>query len=325
MSIRKFWVLAAAIATILALFGVVSSNAASKKEGFATKVNGVGIKAVTLDTAFNNFIENQKMFGAAVKEEEKDALKKDILNELISAELLYQASQKAGLKDLSKDVDSQIENIKKGFGSEEEFLKVLKDKGVELKALKEDVKKGVYINAYLEKDVFSKLGPVSEDEKKNEYETNKDKLNMPDEVKASHILIKAGEKATPEEKQKAKEKIDALRARLMSGEDFAKLAKENSEDGSAQTGGDLGYFKKGAMVKPFEDAAFGLEKDQLSPVVETQFGYHIIKVSDKKAAHTLTYEEVSKDIEQFLLNKQKRDAINKTVEDLKKKAKIEML
>ena len=324
MRVRNTWFTAAAIAASV-LFFVVSSNAASKKENFAAKVNGAGIKAVTLDAAVNNYIENQKMFGVTVKDEEKDKLKKDILNELISAELLYQASQKAGLGDLNKEVDSQLENIKKGFGYDEEFQKVLKERGIETKDLKEDIKKGVYINAYLEKDVFSKLSPMTEDEKKQEYEANKDKLNVPDEVKASHVLIKVGEKATPEEKQKAKEKIDALRARAMSGEDFAKLAKENSEDGSASNGGDLGYFKQGDMVKPFEDAAFGLEKDQISPVVETQFGYHVIKVADKKAAHALTYEEVSKDIEKFLMNKHKRDAVNKNTESLRKNAKIEIL
>jgi len=324
MRIRNAWFVAAAFVAIV-LFSVVSSDAASQKEGFAAKVNGVGIKKTTLDAAINNFIENQKMFGTAVKDEEKDKLKKDILNELVSAELLYQASQKAGIGDLSKDVDSQLENIKKGFGSDQEFQKVLKERGIEAKDLREDIKKGVSINAYLEKNIFSKLSPMTEDEKKQEYEANKDKLSVPDEVMASHILIKVGEKATPEEKQKAKEKIEALKTRAMSGEDFAKLAKENSEDGSASNGGDLGYFRKGQMVKPFEDAAFGLEKDQISPVVETQFGYHVIKVTGKKAAHTLTYEEVSKDIEKFLINKRKRDEVNKTLDALKKNAKIEIL
>ncbi len=324
MRIRGAWFVAVAFVAIV-LFSVVSSNAASQKEGFAAKVNGVGIKKTTLDAAVNNFIENQKMFGTTVKEEEKDKLKKDILNELVSAELLYQASQKVGLGDMSKDVDSQLENIKKGFGSDQEFQKVLKERGIEVKDLKEDIKKGVSINAYLEKNVFSKLSPVTEDEKKQEYEANQDKLNVPDEVKASHILIKVGEKATPEEKRIAKEKIEALRTRAMSGEDFAKLAKENSEDGSAPNGGDLGYFRKGQMVKPFEDTAFGLEKDQISPVVETQFGYHVIKVTDKKATHTLTYEEVSKDIEKFLMNKHKRDEVNKTLDTLNKNAKIEIL
>jgi len=324
MQIRNNWFIAVAVVALV-LFCIVSTNAVAQKESFAAKVNGVEIKTATLDAAVNNYVENQKMFGVTIKDEEKDKLKKDILNELVSAELLYQASQKAGIGDLSKEIDTQLENIKKGFGTEEEFQKVLKERGIGIKDLKEDIRKGSYINAYLEKEVFSKLGPVTEDEKRQEYETNKDKLNVPDMVRASHILIKVGEKATAEEKQKAKEKIEALRTRAMSGEDFAKLAKENSEDASSSNGGDLGDFKKGDMVKPFEDAAFGLEKDQISPVVETQFGYHVIKVTDKKAAHTLTYEEVSEDIAKFLVNKHKRDEVNKTVDALRKNAKIEIL
>ena len=324
MCIRNVWFGAIIIVTIV-LFSIISSHAASQKEEFVAKVNGVGIKAVTLEAALNNYVENQKMYGVTVKDEEKDKLKKDILNELVSAELLYQASQKASLGDLSKNVDTELATIKKGFGSDQDFEKALKERGIEIKDLKEDIRKGVYINTYLDKNVFSKLSAVTEAEKKQEYDSNKDKLSVPDEVSASHILIKTGEKATPEEKQKAKEKIDALRARAMSGEDFAKLAKENSEDGSASKGGDLGYFGKGQMVKPFEDAAFSLEKGQISPVVETQFGYHIIKVADKKTAHTLTYEEVSNDIEKFLMNKHKRSEVDKITETLKKSAKIEIL
>lgn len=324
MRIKNVWFAAIVIITI-ALFSAVSSYAASQKEGFAAKVNGVGIKAVTLSAALNNYIENQKMYGVIVKDEEKDKLKKDILNELVSAELLYQASQKANLGDLNKNVDTELDNIKKGFGSDQDFQKALKDRGIDIKDLREDIKKGVYINAYLNKNVFSKLSPVTEDEKKQEYEANKDKLNVPDEVSASHILIKVGEKATPEEKQKAKEKIDSIRVRALSGEDFAKLAKENSEDSSASNGGDLGSFGKGQMVKPFEDAAFSLEKGQISAVVETQFGYHVIKVSDKKPAHTLSYEEVSGDIEKFLTNKHKRAEVDKVTEVLRNSAKIEIL
>jgi peptidyl-prolyl cis-trans isomerase C len=324
MRIKNVWFAAIAIVTI-ALFSAVSSYAASPKETLAAKVNGVGIKTVTLNAALNNYVENQKMYGVIVKEEEKDKLKKDILNELVSAELLYQASQKANLGDLSKNVDTELGNIKKGFGSDQEFQKALKERGIEMKDLKEDIKKGVYINAYLNKNVFPKLTPVTEDEKRQEYESNKDKLSVPDEVSASHILIKVGENATPEEKQKAKEKVEALRVRALSGEDFAKLAKENSEDGSASNGGDLGFFGKGQMVKPFEDAAFSLEKGQISSVIETQFGYHVIKVSDKKPAHTLAYEEVSGDIEKFLTNKHKRNEVDKVTEILRNSAKIEIL
>ena len=145
MRIRNIWFVAVAVVA-LTLFCIVSSNAASQKESLAAKVNGAGIKAATLDAAVNNYVENQKMFGVTVKDEEKDKLKKDVLNELVSAELLYQASQKAGLGDLTKDVDAQLENIKKGFGSDQEFQKVLKERGLEAKDLKEDIKKGIYLS-----------------------------------------------------------------------------------------------------------------------------------------------------------------------------------
>lgn len=319
---RGIWLCGSILLISLFCFTLFCSAASPKA---AAKVNGVSIKADVLEAAVNNFIENQKMFGVTVKEEEKDKLRKDILQELISAELLFQQSQKAKLGDLTKEVDAQFENIKKGFNSEDEFQKVLKDRGVNVTDLKNDIKKGVYINAFLEKNVFNTLPPISEDEKKQEYEKNKDKLNVPDEVRASHILIKIANDAKDEDRQKAKEKIAALRQKALGGEDFAKLAKENSEDGSADNGGDLGFFRKGDMVKPFEDTAFGLEKEQISDIVETQFGYHIIKVTDKKAAHTLTYEEVSNDINRFMENKQKREAVNKFVEGLKKSAKIEIL
>ncbi|MFA4991526.1 MAG: peptidylprolyl isomerase [Candidatus Omnitrophota bacterium] len=309
---------------VLALVVAATAVAGAASQQFAAKVNGVGIKTLTLDAAVNNFIENQKMFGVTVKEEEKGKLRTEILDQLVAAELLYQQSQKAGLGDLAKQISDEYENIKKGFGSEAEFKKILKEKSIKEADLKEDVKKGIYINTFLETKVFPNLN-VTEEAKKQEYETNKDKLNVPESVRASHILIKAAADANEEVKKAAKDKIEALRQRLAAGEDFAALAKENSEDGTASNGGDLGYFKRGDMVKSFEDVAFTMEKDQISAVIETQFGYHVLKVMDKKPARTLTYEEVSEDIGKFLLNKLKRDEVNKVVESLKKTAKIEML
>ena len=297
----------------------LSTSAASSK--YVAKVNNVGIKSISLESAMNNFIENQKMLGVNVKKEDKDKLRRQILDQLIAAELLYQQSKKAGLGDLSKETDKQFEAIKKGFPSEGEFKKLLKERGITIKDLKEDIKKGVYIKAFLNKDVYKNI-KVTEEEKKNEYEKNKDRLNIPERVKASQILIRVKPDASDKDKAAARKKIEELRKRALSGEDFAELAKKNSEDVSSSQGGDLGYFKRGDMVKPFEEAAFALKKGKISDVVETKFGYHIIKVTDKKTAHKLTYAEVQKDIERFLLNKRRKTAIDKFVENLKKKAKI---
>jgi peptidyl-prolyl cis-trans isomerase C len=309
------------ISLICGLIWVISGNAASSK--FVAKVNGSEIKKTTLDAAMSNFIENQKTFGIEVKEEDKVKLQKDILEELISAELLYQESKKARLGDLKKKINEQMESIKKGFGSNEEFQKILKDRGITESDLKEDIKKGVSIKEFLDQKVYKDLA-TNDAEKKEEYEKNKERLNVPAQVRASHILVLVKEDTSDEDKKAAREKIEALRGRALSGEDFAALARENSADGSAARGGDLGYFSKGQMVKPFEDAAFSLKIGDISDVVETQFGYHIINLTDKKEPRLLTYEEVQGDIEKFLINKHRREKLDNLVQELRKKAKVDI-
>ena len=321
MSLKKLGIVVLA-GLILVIGHVISSPAASPK--YAAKVNGIRIKTMVLDAAVRNFMENQKAAGVELKEGDEERMRKDILQYLISAEILYQESKKAEIGDLTKIIEEHYKNFKQGFGTEKEFKAILKDRGISEKDLKEDMKRGIYIQAFLDKDIYSNI-TVTEEEKKAEYEKGKDRLNIPDRVRASHILIRVEPDASDEVRKGAMEKIEELRRQAISGGDFAELARDNSEDGSASYGGDLNYFSKGMMVKPFEDTAFSLEKGQISKVVETQFGYHIIKLTDKQAAYTRTFEEVKGDVQNFLLNTRRQEAWNKFVEEKRKKAKIEIL
>ena len=129
--------------------------------------------------------------------------------------------------------------------------------------------------------------------------------------------------APADQKAEARKKIEAVQQKVKKGEDFATLAKTYSEGPSGPKGGDLGYFRRGQMVKPFEDAAFSLKPDETSEIVETQFGYHLIKVSDKKPAKKMTYAEVKDRLNEHL-KKQKTDSeVNVYIETLRKDAKIE--
>ena len=314
---KNVWV-GAVLFFIVSFVFVTVSDAASK---YAAKVNKERIENATLESAIDNFIETQKMMGMDVTKVNREKLRKDILDELIAAELLYQESKKSKLGNLSKEVEEQYEKIKQGFKTEEDFNNVLKERGISEKQLKDDIEKGIYINRFLNEKLYTDIR-ISEKEKKDEYEKSKDRLNVPDQVKASNILIRVAPDASDADKKKAKAKIEEIRKKAISGEDFAKLAKENSEDGSAPAGGDLGYFAKGSLVKEFEDVAFSAEIGKISDVITTQFGYHIVKVFDKKEAHLLTYKEVEKDIERFLENKKKREAVDKFVSNLIEKAKI---
>jgi len=151
----------------------------------------------------------------------------------------------------------------------------------------------------LDLEALKKGVAVSDDELRKYYDENALRYTSPEERRASHILIKADKDAPAADRAKAKARAEALRAELKANPAaFAELAKKNSDDpGSAQRGGDLDFFARGAMVKPFEDAAFSLEPGSLSGVVESDFGYHIIQVTAKRGGDKKSYESVRAEIE----------------------------
>lgn len=143
---------------------------------------------------------------------------------------------------------------------------------------------------------------------------------------ASHILIRTPEQADAAAKAKAKAQADDLLAQIKKGADFAELARKFSQDpGSAPNGGDLGFFSKGQMVQPFEQAAFNLKPGQMSGVVETPFGFHIIRVSETKAGRDMAYEEVKAQIADFLKQQMRDKKSQEFVDQLKAKAKVQIL
>jgi len=146
--------------------------------------------------------------------------------------------------------------------------------------------------AVFDPDIYKDQVKVTEDQLKDYYEDNLDTFKEKKQVKARHILFMLAENATKEDEEKIKQKAASVLQQARAGANFAELAKKNTEDPSGkENGGDLGYFSPGQMVKPFEDAAFNLKKEEISDLVRTAFGYHIIKVEDVKEAKTKTLEE----------------------------------
>jgi peptidyl-prolyl cis-trans isomerase C len=193
--------------------------------------------------------------------------------------------------------------------------------GVSEKEIRAQIQRGLAINQLLDTDVRQKI-TVTEEESKKFYDNNPNLFQQPEQAKASHILIKVAPNAEESQKKQARKKIEAIQKKVRKGEDFGSLAKANSEDSTAQREGDLGYFIRGQMVKPFEDAAFALKVGEVSGIVETQFGYHLIKLTDKKPAKTIPYEEIRVRLEQHLKNEKEKTEIQGYIENLKKSAKI---
>ena len=178
----------------------------------------------------------------------------------------------------------------------------------------------------LREKVFAKVSEdvkVSAAEVKKFYDENPARYDEPEQVKASHILFRVQPNATAEEKAAKEKKAKEVLAKAKKG-NFEALAKEFGEDPTKDRGGDLGYFTKGRMVKPFEDAVWKLKVGQVSDLVETQFGFHIIKKTDHKKARKKPYDEVKESIERSLAARQRNQAIRDALAKWKEEANIEI-
>lgn len=166
---------------------------------------------------------------------------------------------------------------------------------------------------------------IQENELKTYYKAHKDEFTTPEMVKARHILVRVEKTASEEDKKKAKERIGDILMKVKGSEDFARLASELSEDpGTKEKGGDLGFFQKGSMLPEFEAAAFSLKPGEISGIVETQFGYHVIKVEEKKASVVEPFEKVSQKIKDKILSDRKTTLVQKLIDKAMKDSNVEM-
>ena len=286
------------------------------------RVNGVAISALELKRASKVMLAGER--GIVPSADQQKEFEKQALTQLVSAELLYQAAQKLEIKDLEKQVDDKMAKGKAKFSKAEDFTKAMKDMDMDEKDLRDYTRRDLIITNFIEKTIVPTV-KVSEEDARKFYDQNPDKFTRPEAVKASHILLGVDEKATAEEKKAAREKAEKLRKELAGGADFAALAKANSTCPSSKQGGDLGYFGKGQMVPAFEKAAYALKPGEISDVVETQFGYHIIKLTEKKAAEKVEFKEARPRIEEYLQNQKIVAAVSAYLEEARKSAKIELL
>jgi len=285
-------------------------------------VNGTPIPTAELDRAVALAVQRSQRTGQPLDASQLAKLKEDILNRLIGGELLYQESVKEGITVSEKELNDKFDQWKKGFPSEDEFKKSLEQWNIDEVTMKRDLKKAMTIEEFIKKKFADKTA-VPESEVKAYYDSNPQYFQQPEQVRANHILIKVEPDAKEEDKTAALGKIKDVQKKLKEGAKFDALAKEYSEGPSKDKGGDLGYFRRGQMVKPFEEKAFSLKPGEVSDVVETQFGYHLIEVIDVKPASVVPFAEVQERIKKFLEQQKTQAEMFKYIDELRKSAKIE--
>ena len=310
---------------VLALITLASPTTAAEGQSAEQKVavvNGTVIKQAELDTEMSRYFARLQRMGRFPNDVESSQIKKQVLENLIARELLYQESQKKGIKVDQKEIDGQLTALKGRFPSEAEFNNALSRMSLTEADLRFQFERDLAIKKLLDGQIGDKV-VVSEKETKDYYDGNLETFKKPEQVRASHILIKVDQGADQAKKAEARTKIESLQTKLKKGEDFGALAKEYSEGPSGPKGGDLGFFGRGQMVKPFEDAAFTMKPGQVSNMVETRFGYHLIMVTDRTPEGTFSYEEVKDRLEQYLKQQKVQEAIAAYVKTLEGTAKIE--
>jgi peptidyl-prolyl cis-trans isomerase C len=318
---KRLWQFAAVFALILVFLPAMAQEKQSSEKN-AALVNGVPISMEQYTKELNIQLDRLSQQGQQTSDDQLATLKKDILDSLIEREILYQQSQKAGIKITDQTVDDQLAAIKKRFPNETEYKNALSKMNLSEDEVKLQIKRGLSIRDLIDKQITSKV-VITDEESKAYYDKNSQIFKQPAQIKASHILIKVDAKADEAKKAEARKKIEEVQQKLKDGGDFAVLAKEYSEGPSSTKGGDLGYFRRGQMVPPFEEAAQALKPNEVSDVVETRFGYHLIKVFDTKPEETLTYADVKdKIIQRMKQEKIEKEAVQ-YVDKLKKDAKLE--
>ena len=318
----------AGIVSIAILLVIGSANAAESeepKEPAAAVVNGERIPMSAVESKVQVAIRWDPELRSKENIETLRKMRKDILNDLINKELVIQEGRKAGLKPHDIEISTELAKIKQRFPSEDSFQQKLKQDKLTEEKLNKIIERALIGKKVIDIKIEPTVKPTTDEDIAAFYEENKKQFARPEEVKASHILIKVESTAEEQEKANARSEMQAVLDKAKAGADFAELAKEYSQGPSGPQGGDLGYFGRGSMVKPFEDAAFSLEKGQISDIVETRFGYHIIMVVDKKPEDFLKLEDISEDIRKDLHAKAVDTALRKWLEPVRKEATIKIM
>lgn len=254
--------------------------------------------------------------------DERRKLMRAVTEELVTDRLV--ARQAAGIPVSEADVDRRLTELRAG-SAPAEFEAALQKSGQTLEDLRKTLRAEIRQGRWMEGRIVAGT-KASEEEITEYYQKNPGNFQAPETVRASHLLVRVPTGATPELTAEKEMFAKSLRERIVDKkESFAELARQFSEDpGSREKGGDLGYFSHDRMVPEFADAAFRLGKEEVSEVVRTSFGFHLIRLTDRRAPHMISLEEARPGIRSYLESDRRRQAVSQLIGGLHDKAKIEI-
>ena len=313
---------AAPVAALPAVHPAVPEKKADAA-GVAVEVDGVKMTKAQLNTELQKRLAMLKgQIPADKLENAKAEIRKGLVDEFVMSTLLNKEVAAKKVTATEKEIAAVMEEMKSQLPAGVTMDELIKKNRIDAAKMRDDIGMNIKINKLIEKALGGKI-KITDKETTDFYEKNKDKFTKPETVHARHILVSKVPADTEKNLTDKKAKAEDLRKKLLGGADFADLAAKNSDCPSKQAGGDLGTFARGQMVKPFEDAAFSQEKNAIGPVVETDFGFHIIQVLDHQASQVVKLDaDTKKRINAYLENEKRKSAFDGVVKGLKAAANI---
>lgn len=304
-----------------------------QEDGVVATVNGAQIKESDvqkrIDARYKPILAKLTQQSPELAAQQEKVLRQNITQDLVTEVLLDEQARLAGIEVTDEELQAEMNRQLAGQDPPmtiEQCRQSMEAQGFDFEAMKGFLARGMKYNKLVQAKFPSALAVTEEDAQKY-YDENPTEFQLPERVRASHILLSTrplDPNADPNEvKAQARQKAEELLQKAKGGADFAALAKENSQDPVSQAqGGDLGLFPRGQMVKPFEDAAFALQVGEISNLVETQFGYHIIKVTERLDPMPIPFADAKTAILEDLREKRSVETARKYVDSLRQDAKI---
>lgn len=303
--------------------GDSAAGTAVTTEDLVARVNGRDVSREEFDNLVeSNIARYESQSNQAFPAEQRRQLERQVLDGLITRTILEVETERQGITLSDARYEETLGQFKGQFPSEEAYRNALQQQGFTEARFEQELRRQLLIEQLITTQVLDTL-TMDEAELRAFYDDNPQYFERPEQVAARHIIMTIQGITDEAELAEKRSRLEEIRTRIEAGEDFGEMAREYSEGPSAPEGGRLGTFGRGQMVPEFENAAFALEVGELSGIVETQFGYHILQVTEKTPAREIPFEEARPNIEEFLMEDARNQAAQTYVQELREAAEIE--
>ncbi len=291
----------------------------SMKEKVVAKVGDTEITEMEVQRMMKVLLP-MSFYHRNITDDKLKEIREKALQSLINRELMYYEAKKKGLKVSKEEIDKLIDELIKQYGSKDKIEKLLKEAGLTLDEYRKELEKRILVDRLLNEHIKVNL---TEEDLKKYYEENKNKFKEPASVKVRYIYIKV-DPTDPKGRLKAKEKAEKAYKEILEGKDFGDVAYKYSEDLSRIKGGDIGFIHKGRFPSQIEDEIYKLKVGEVSKIIETDIGFHIVKIEDKRPERLVPFDEIKEKLKKELTQSIQEKKYEEMINDAKKDLKVEI-